>query len=228
MQTRTLFITGATGGLGEAVVRRLAREYRCAVLYRSRDRFDRLAASIDSASLSGIRGDLGDSDSLERAADEASEGGRLWGLVHLAGGFEAGLVAETSVETWDRLIALNLRGAFLAFRAVLPRLRKAGGGRIVAVGSLAGIELPTGVGAYAVSKAALGALVSVTAKEVSGIGITVNAVMPDSLDTDAMRAADLGIPLVSVARVADTIAWLLSDDAANTTGAALPMRAGGG
>jgi NAD(P)-dependent dehydrogenase (short-subunit alcohol dehydrogenase family) len=79
--------------------------------------------------------------------------------------------------------------------------------------------------AYTVSKAGVAALARVMSKELSGTGVTVNAVMPEALDTQAMRAADLDVPLVTLDSVASTIAWLVSESAGATTGALVPLRA---
>ena len=150
--------------------------------------------------------------------------GDPWGLVNLAGGFLAASATETALESWDGMMKLNLRGAFVALRAVARQLRGRHG-RLVFVGSSSALDLPAGQAAYAVSKAGVAALVSVTSKELSGTGVTVNAVMPDALDTEAMRQADLGIPLVPLEHVASTIAWLVSDASASVTGALVPLRA---
>jgi NAD(P)-dependent dehydrogenase (short-subunit alcohol dehydrogenase family) len=96
----------------------------------------------------------------------------------------------------------------------------------VFVGAAAALDLPPGMAAYTVSKAGLAALVSVTAKELSGTGVTVNAVMPEALDTEVMRGSGLGVPLVSLDDVAESISWLVSDASASTTGALVPLRAG--
>lgn len=225
MMSRVLFVSGATGGLGPTVVRRLTGDgFKCLVAYRDRSGFDRLAEKVSAGELlQGVPADLTDAESVENAAAVMPDHGTPWGLVHLAGGFVAASVPETALETWDGMMELNLRGAFLTLRAVERQLRGAGG-RLVFVGAAAALDLPAGMAAYVVSKAAIAALVRVAAKELSGHGVTVNAIMPETLDTAAMRAADLGIPLVPLERVASTIAWLVSDGAGATTGALVPLR----
>lgn len=227
MTPRVLLLTGATGGLGPSVVRRLTGDgFLCLVAYRERAGYDALLATLGGSDLvRGVPADLADPDSVENAAAMMPEHGTPWGLVHLAGGFVAAHATETALETWDGMMALNLRGAFVTLRAVARQLERRKGGRLVFVGAAAALDLPAGIAAYAVSKAGVAALVSVAAKELSGTGITVNAVMPESLDTEAMRKADLGIPLVPLESVASSIAWLVSDHARATTGALVPLRA---
>jgi NAD(P)-dependent dehydrogenase (short-subunit alcohol dehydrogenase family) len=227
MRSKVLLLTGATGGLGPTVVRHLTgRGYRCLVAYRSRDRFDDLCAAIGAGELvQGVPADPTDPESVENAAAVMPDHGIPWGLVHLAGAFVAAPATETALETWDHMMDVNLRSAFIALRAVARQLRNGPGGRLVFVGSTAVLDLPAGMAAYAVAKAAVTTLAGVAAKELSGTGITVNAVLPDAIETKAMREAGLGIPLVPPDRIAATIGWLVSDESAAVTGALVPIRA---
>ena len=206
---QTVVITGGTGGLGTTVVARLARDYRVVVLYRSTPPVD----------VEGIRADLADEQSVR---DAFAEVGELYALVHLAGGFAPGAVATTSLATWTEMLSLNTTAAFLAIREALPRLTKPG--RIVAVSSIASIDRGTGAAAYTVSKSALNALIETTAREQKGNWITVNAVLPGSMATPAMLAEMDAAKLVPLDRVAETIAFLLSEAAASINGALLPLR----
>lgn len=149
--------------------------------------------------------DLNDEASVRNAFAQIGE---IYALVHLVGGFAAGSVAETTAETWSSMLALNLTGSFNAFRAALPHLTRPG--RIIAISSVAAIEQTPGVAAYVVSKSALQTLIEVIAKENSGIA--ANVVAPSTL-TDELRQ-----------RVAETIAFLLSDAAENITGTVIPLR----
>ena len=98
-------------------------------------------------------------------------------------------------------------------------------GRIIAISSIASIQKPAGIAAYAVSKSALNTLIEVTAKEVAGSGITANALLPDSLDTPGTRKSMPDAKLVPLERVAESIVFLLSDAASNINGALIPLRA---
>jgi len=192
---KTLLVTGGTGGLGTVVVQRLERDYRCELL--SRD---------DVAN---------PSQAIERA-------GSFYGVVHLVGGFAAGSVADTTSETWASMLASNLTAGFMIIREALRKIEKPG--RIVAISSIASIEKSKGIAAYAVSKSALNTLIEVTAAEVAGSGITVNALLPGTLDTPASREAMPKARRVPLDRVADAIVFLLSDAAANVNGALIPLR----
>src|SRR5437660_1760327 len=108
---KTLLITGGTGGLGRVVVPRLARDYRCVLLYHSTLPEGR----------EGVRVDLDDEASV-RAAVGAVEA--PYGLVHLAGGYAGGAVSATSTETWNEMLALNLTSSFVVIRETLRRMRR--------------------------------------------------------------------------------------------------------
>ncbi|MDP9190136.1 MAG: SDR family oxidoreductase [Acidobacteriota bacterium] len=198
---RTLAITGGTGGLGTEVVRRLSRDYHCAVLGR---------AQVD----------LTREDSVRKAFDDIGE---IYGLVHLVGGWSGGTLRETSLDLWSQMLALNTTAAFLAARAALAHMTRPG--RIVVISSLATLHIAGGNAAYIVAKSALNALVQVLAAEERANGITANAVLPDSLATPAMLESNDAAKLVPLERVSETIVFLLSDAAAGTSGTLIPIRA---
>jgi NAD(P)-dependent dehydrogenase (short-subunit alcohol dehydrogenase family) len=215
---RTLIVTGGTGGLGSAVVERLARDYRCVLLHRSG------STPPSLANVEGVVADLNDAESVRSAVTDAAQRlGAPYGLVHLAGGYAGGTTSETDDATWQSMLSLNVTGAFVAFRETLSHMRRDAPGRIVAVSSEATRSRPATAAAYTVSKCALNVLVELTASELRGTGITVNAVAPATLDTPAMRAAMPGATLVPLMRVAETIAFLLSDSGGSVSGAILPL-----
>jgi NAD(P)-dependent dehydrogenase (short-subunit alcohol dehydrogenase family) len=194
-------ITGGTGGLGAAVVERLSRAYDVVVLDRTR---------LD---------DVTNETSVRNAFAELGE---HYALVHLVGGWTGGKVADTSFETWSRMLALNLTGAFLTIRESLARVSRPG--RIVAISSIASLNPTPGSAAYTVAKSALNTLIQTVAAEHRSTGLTANALLPDAMATPAMLRDTDAAKLIPVERVAETIAFLLSQEAANITGALIPLR----
>jgi NAD(P)-dependent dehydrogenase (short-subunit alcohol dehydrogenase family) len=219
---RTLIITGGTGGLGTEVVARLAREYRCIALYHGQEGFDALRASVPS--VEGIATDLGDEASVRDAVADAASKAPIYGVVHLAGGFAVGKVSKTSLETWNGMLALNATAAFLVIREALAHMDRTQPGRIVAISSEATLSKEAGSVAYTVSKSALNVLIEVTARDLRDSAITVNALLPSTLDTPASRKAMPNARRVPLGNVAETIAFLLSDAGASVSGALLPLR----
>ncbi len=220
-----ILITGATGGLGEAVVSVFVRE-GAFVAGAAR----RWASNDNVDGLLKVRADLTAPEGAESAVRAVLDArGRLDAVVHLMGGFAMdGPLASTKIETWDRMMDINARSAFLVFRAALAAHSAAPVGlrRLIAVGSRAGVLASPGAVAYAVSKAALHALVVNLAAEVVGRGITVNAVLPGTIDTEANRKAMPDADHSKWVRpeaIAETLVWLASDGAPDTSGALIPV-----
>jgi NAD(P)-dependent dehydrogenase (short-subunit alcohol dehydrogenase family) len=226
---KCVLITGATGGLGKAVVHAFL-EQGAFVAGTAR----RWVGEDAVDGLLQVQADLTTPEGAENAVRAVIEArGRLDAVVHLVGGFAMdGPLASTKVETWDRMLGINARSAFLVFRAALAASQPAStappGGlrRLIAVGSRAGAQVSPGVVAYAVSKAALHALVVNLAAEVADRGITVNAVLPGVIDTAANRVAMPGADFskwVAPESIAETLMWLASDAAGDTSGALIPV-----
>jgi NAD(P)-dependent dehydrogenase (short-subunit alcohol dehydrogenase family) len=158
---------------------------------------------------------------------EALKDGPIEALVHILGGFGGGRpISETTDKTWDGMMNLNLRAAFCAMRAVLKPMTAAKYGRIVAVGSRAGVEAMPNFAAYSVSKAALVALVKNVAAETKDLGITANVVLPSTIDTPLNRKA---MPDADFSRwvrpesIAKSLVWLASEAAGDVSGAVVPI-----
>lgn len=158
---------------------------------------------------------------------EALRHGPIDALVHLVGGFGGGSpLAETSDNIWDGMMNLNLRTAFCAMRAALKPMTAAKRGSIIAIGSRAAVEPSPNFAAYAVSKAALVALVKNVAAEGKSLGITANVVLPSTIDTPQNRKA---MPNSDFSRwvrpesIAELLVWLASDSAADVSGAVIPI-----
>jgi NAD(P)-dependent dehydrogenase (short-subunit alcohol dehydrogenase family) len=197
---QTLVVIGATGDLGRGVVPRLARDYRLVVVYREADLFARLQ-NENGGALTGYA-----------SLDGVAEAAPIHGLVHLAGGFTTGSAAADFAKMFD----INVLPFAQAVEAVAPHLSE--GGRIVAISAAASLTRPAGLAAYSASKAALNAAVETIAKDLRPRRITANALLPTTLDTPGNRASMRPDQLVPLERIAETIAFLLSEGAQNVTG----------
>jgi NAD(P)-dependent dehydrogenase (short-subunit alcohol dehydrogenase family) len=224
MADRTALVTGGAGGLGRSVVEELlGAGWRVVVPVEK-------AGDLDERDgLSLVTADLTDPDDVARAvrAAVAEEGAPLRAVVNLVGGFAAGQpVADTPLEDFERLFALNLRPTYLVTQAALPRLAAAGGGSIVCVGSSAALNPFAGGAGYAASKAAVIAFARAVAAEGKPDGVRCNAIVPTQIDTPANRAvmpASEHHKLVPPERIAKVVAFLCGGDSAAISGAAVPV-----
>lgn len=213
---KIVLVTGATGGLGPAVVREIsAAGAHLALAAGKETEVHALAREIADAR--GFAADLTDERSAASLAAQVAEHvGDVDALVHLVGGYVGGATEETELATWDRMLALNLRSALLTIRAVLPGMLARGRGKIVTVGAKAVYEAGAGMAAYAVSKAALVKLTLALAAEVRDRGVLVNAIAPSIIDTPANRRAMPRADFSRWVKPADlgrTILFLLESDA---------------
>lgn len=188
---RRVVVTGATGGIGRAVARRLADAG--AVLFlvaRTRDRLEQVAAELGATAVPGDAGAPGDVDGVR---DRVRADGGAWGLVNAAGTFDLAPVAETDPGMLERMIHGNLRAPFLMTRALLPGMLEQGDGHVVTVGSVAGRVALPGNGAYSASKYGVRGLHEVLALELRGTGVRSTLVEPAATDTgiwDPLRPED--------------------------------------
>ncbi len=219
---KVALITGAKGGLGSFVTRAFL-EAGARVIGVSRSI---QAADFDHPAFTARSAELTDPAAVRGLVDEvAARFQRIDILVHVMGGFAGGqTVAETDDATFEKMLDINLRSAFLAARAVVPHMRRQNGGRILAVASRQAVDPSPGVGAYNVSKAAVLALIRTLALENKDRGIACNAVLPGTMDTPGNRAGG-GDPSgwVQPAQVAALLVHLASDAASQITGAAIPI-----
>lgn len=148
-------------------------------------------------------------------------------LLNLVGGYVGDLpVADLSEATWDQMLNMNLKTAFLCCKHVVPVMQRAGGGRIVTVSSRAAIKVFPGISAYAAAKAGLLAFTETLAGEVLNNGITVNAILPSVIDTPANRAAMPRADYsawVKPEEIARVLLFLCSEASREISGAAIPI-----
>jgi NAD(P)-dependent dehydrogenase (short-subunit alcohol dehydrogenase family) len=220
LEGKGCIVTGGFGALGAAVVQRLrAAGATVAVI----DRAPKL--QWDAIGFGAV--DLADPAAARSAIDSSvTLLGGLYALINVAGAFRWETLADGDPATWDLMYTINLKTAVCASKAALPHLMANGGGRIVNIGAGAAAKAGAGMGAYAASKAGVAKLTEALAEEVKASGITVNAVLPSIIDTPANRAdmpkADFA-KWVTPEAIAELIAFLLSDAAADITGALIPI-----
>jgi NAD(P)-dependent dehydrogenase (short-subunit alcohol dehydrogenase family) len=224
MKGKVVVVTGADGGLGSHVTQAFL-DAGATVVGTSRKIQQ---SDFSSATFIAIPAELSSGDAAQKLVNEAiSRCGRLDILVHTVGGFAGGYaVADTDDATLQRMLDLNVISLFHMLRATIPVLRKTGTGRIIAVGSRAALEPGAAVGAYSASKAAMVALMKSTALENADANLTVNVILPATMDTPANRSAMPGADFsswVQPGNVASLAVWLASDAARDVTGAAIPV-----
>jgi 3-oxoacyl-[acyl-carrier protein] reductase len=222
MDGKVVVVTGASGALGRVVAEAaLARGARVAGADHAASQ---IPATQNRIELGGI--DLTDAAQAKKAIDAVvAHFGRLDALINIAGGFAYETVAEGDPKTWQRMYMLNVVTALNASQSAIPHLAAAGAGRIVNVGAMGALQAGAGMGAYAASKAGVHRLTEALAAEWKG-KITVNAVLPSTIDTAANRAsmpkADF-TKWVTPEELANVILFLTSDAASAVTGALLPV-----
>lgn len=228
---RVVMVAGAAGRLGSAVARGFqAAGAQLVLADRAADRLPGLFPDLAESSHHMLCGELDAADpaSVQQWVDAAiARFGRLDVLANTIGGYRAGKPThETSLETWDFMMSLNARTAFLLSRTVLPPMLQHGAGRIIHTAARAGLAGTANHSAYNASKSAVIRLVESMAAEYKNHGITVNCVLPGTIDTPQNRAdmpnADW-TKWVPPAAIANAFVFLASDAASHITGAALPV-----
>ena len=221
-------VTGGCGGIGQAVILALREAGAKAVALDVQPAPDKIPALVC---------DVRDDASVEEAVRQVHfEHGRLDFAIHAAGVSRDAVVWKLAVEDWDRILAINLRGAFLLLRHAVPLMRQQGG-RAVLIGSINGSRGKFGTSAYSASKAGLLGLAKSVARETGKFGITVNVIEPGWVRTplteavpkqirDAAVAESLLGTLLEPSDVAGAVLYLCGPGGARITGQILRVDSG--
>jgi NAD(P)-dependent dehydrogenase (short-subunit alcohol dehydrogenase family) len=232
--SRTVIVAGGTGALGSSVTRAfLAAGWRAVVTYWKQDEYDALIGQVGKAQVAdktfwGASVDATDEAAVGKFVPSVeAQNGAVDALVITIGGYAGGKpVWESDIATYDQMMNLNLRAAFVMARAVLPGMIKRNRGAIVNVASKAGYGHSPTAALYSASKAGALALFDSLAEEVKPYDINVNSIVPSVMDTPANRREmpkakfDLWPKTDDIAKV---IVFLCSEDARVIRGAAVPV-----
>jgi len=212
---RVVIVTGASSGIGRAAAEEFARGGALVATFaRSAEKLNDLAKSYGDRMLA-VAGDVGDPGDVERLfAETESRFGDCEVLVNNAGMIDPKPLTDTTPEAWDRMFAVNVRGAFLATRRALPAMIAKRDGAIVNVASISGVVGPEkfpGWVSYCASKGAVISMTEALAVEVKQHGVRVNCVSPGSVDTKMWAEASGGAPAsMTPEEIAQAIAFLAS------------------
>jgi 3-oxoacyl-[acyl-carrier protein] reductase len=240
----SIIVTGGSRGIGLAIARRLAGagQQVIAVARRPTDQLDAAMAEIEAGGRGSLRfrsADLADTPNIPALVRELkSDFGPIAGLVNNAGIGTSGLLSTMPDSQIARLIELNVVALIVLTKYVLRTMMAQGHGRIVNISSIVGANGFKGLAPYSATKSAITGFTRSLAREVGGLGITVNAIAPGFIDTE--MTAELGIAdrdkivrrsalrrMIEVDDVAGAVEYLLSDAARNITGTVLTVDAGG-
>jgi NAD(P)-dependent dehydrogenase (short-subunit alcohol dehydrogenase family) len=224
MPKRVAIVTGGTGGLGQTVVRDfLGAGIPVAIPVSTGHRGSPGTEMFPGAHTFIRPADLRDATSVGKFIDSVrQEFGQVDYLVNIAGGYAGGRsIEEITLEEWEGMLDVNLTTAFLMTRGVLAIMKSRGFGRIINIAALPAVLPSANKAAYAVSKRGVVALTELTHEEVKGKGITVNAIAPGIIDTEANRKAmgekDVA-RWVTPSEISRLIQYLCSDDARPVSG----------
>jgi 3-oxoacyl-[acyl-carrier protein] reductase len=242
LENRVALVIGAARGIGKGIAERFIEE-GAKVVIGDRE------ASMGEATARALGGperawfvptDIARKEEAEKAVNAAVEHfGGLDILVQNAGIFPWTLIEHIEPEEWDSVLAVNLRGCYLAARAALPVMRSKGSGRMIFTSSITGPRVTSpGHGHYSASKAGINGFIKAAAIEFAAYGITVNGVEPGNILTEGvrqqrsaefLRSMEEAVPLGRLGTprdVANTVLFLASDDASYVTGTTIIVDGG--
>ncbi|BBX62577.1 oxidoreductase [Mycobacterium saskatchewanense] len=241
---KVAIVTGAARGIGAAIARALDDRGACVVLCDIAGNPEQAASGLRNGI--GISCDVSSEDDVDALIDRTlREFGRLDVVVNNAGIDGVFIpLAESASETFDQVIAVNLRGVYLVMRKSIPALVAGGGGSVINIASVAAVVAFTGASAYTASKAGVVGLTRVAAHEYGSSGVRVNAILPGAIETPMLaglketapdvyeRINSQAVAMTSQGRlgrpeeVASVAAFLAGDGASYLTGAAIPVDGG--
>ncbi len=238
LQGKIALVIGAARGIGEGISQRFVEEGAKVVIADTE-----VAAGRETAKRLGglfVETDISQFDHAKRAVQTALDGyGTLDILVQNAGIYPWTLIENTSPEEWDKVLAVNLKGTFLAARAALPNMKEKGAGRMIFTSSITGPRVTSpGHGHYSASKAGINGFIKSAALEFSSYGITVNGIEPGNILTDGMqmhrsaafiKSMEVAVPLGRLGTprdIANCALFLASDDASYITGTTIVVDGG--
>lgn len=238
LEGKSALVLGAARGIGEAIAERFAEQgARVTIADTLADEGRETARRLGGVFIDADVSQAVDADRVVAAAVEAHGGLHI--LVQNAGIYPWTLIENTSAEEWDRVLAVNLRGTFLAAKAALAPMRQAGGGRMVFTSSITGPRVTSpGHGHYSASKAGINGFIRAAALEFAPDGITVNGVEPGNILTSGMQqhrsqafidgmAASVPLGRLGTPRdIANAFLFLASDEAAYITGTTIVVDGG--
>jgi len=235
---KTALVTGASGGIGEAVAKSLHGQGATVVLHGTRaEKLEALSAELGDRS-HVVTANLADREAVAGVIDAAAEkAGPVSILVNNAGITRDNLAMRMKDEEWDQVLEVNLTASMILCRAALRNMMKARHGRIISISSIVGVTGNPGQTNYAASKAGMIGYSKSLAQEVASRGVTVNIVAPGFIETpmtdalsDAQKDTLLGrVPagrLGQVGEIAAAVTYLASDEAAYVTGATIHVNGG--
>jgi 3-oxoacyl-[acyl-carrier protein] reductase len=240
LEGKSALVTGGSRGIGAAIAKRLASDGASVAITYSKG-VDAAASVVKAIQRDGgkavaIQADAADAEAVKAAVEKTVKTfGRLDVLVNNAGTAFPKPFEETTLEELDRVIAINIRGVFLATQAALKHMKS--GGRIIMIGSAVGERVAApGLVPYAGTKGAVKMFSQALAREIGSRGITVNNVQPGPIDTELNPAAgDWAVPQKAatalnryghVDEIAAMVAFVAGPDSSYVTGANLTVDGG--
>lgn len=228
---KIVLITGGTGALGSVVTQRMVREQASVgISFRNEQELSGLPRETKE-SVTALKADVTNEESVQKLFEAIIlKHKRIDILINTVGGFVPSKhLAEISLQEWELMMNLNLKSSFLCTREALRSMKGQAYGRIVNISAMAGIFPTPGRAAYAVSKAGVSLMTDIVGKENKGTGITINAIAPSIIATQANKASmpnEDFAKWVTPESIADIICYLCSEPAGSITGTTIKASAG--